>query len=277
MLNLPRLSIVDTKNLITHEKEDFQRTPPLIKSLEKSGYLKNPPIVTLFPGSTTRYFVLDGANRVTAFRQMGFPYIIAQVVESDDPGLKLEPWKHIYWGLDPNDILKNIKAIGDINIEIKSNCSISPKGISESPLVRIKPDEKTDFLIDIDSRDIRKRTEVLNEIVLRYQKSAKIDRTTISDYNALHNDFPQMSGIVYFPRYRIDQVLHLVDNGYLLPPGITRFTISPRILHINYPLRYLEGSLTKKEAEKMFRRWLEKLLEQKRIRYYEESTFLFND
>ena len=40
-----------------------------------------------------RYIVLDGANRITAIQSLGVPHILAQVVDSDDPGFNIASWK----------------------------------------------------------------------------------------------------------------------------------------------------------------------------------------
>ena len=90
--NLPKLQILSTESLIPHEWHDDSRTKPLIERLRASGVLRNPPIVTPFDDSSGRFMVMDGANRSSAFKQMGLPHILAQVVQEDDPGVQLQPF-----------------------------------------------------------------------------------------------------------------------------------------------------------------------------------------
>jgi len=63
----------------------------------------------------------------------------------------------------------------------------------------------------------------------------------------------------------------------LLPAGSTRFTISPRALHVNYPLEELAAEKSLEEKDNKLQEWLQKKLETKSVRYYEEPTYLFNE
>jgi hypothetical protein len=61
------------------------------------------------------------------------------------------------------------------------------------------------------------------------------------------------------------------------PPGTTRLIVSPRVLHLNYPLERLKSSseLSDKQAE--LQKWIEERLKNGGVRYYEESTYLFDE
>ena len=95
----PNLKIVPLDVVHLHENHDPQRTPPLIKRLKADGVLLNPPIMASFEDCGEGYMVLDGANRVTAFRMMGIPHILAQVVDPDSPSLQLQTWNHVIWNI----------------------------------------------------------------------------------------------------------------------------------------------------------------------------------
>jgi hypothetical protein len=60
--------------------------------------------------------------------------------------------------------------------------------------------------------------------------------------------YENLCGLVVFPKFEIKQILSLAGRGSLLPTGITRFTVSPRVLHFNYPLGAMsaDGSLSEK-------------------------------
>src|SRR3990172_8750711 len=114
--NLPKLAFLPVECLIIHEWHDEQRTPPLIERIQRSGIFRNPPIVSPLPDNTGRYMVLDGANRTTALRKMGFPHALVQVVQPDGPGLKLQNWNHVIWELSPADFLLGVRDIAEINL-----------------------------------------------------------------------------------------------------------------------------------------------------------------
>ncbi len=89
--------------------------------------------------------------------------------------------------------------------------------------------------------------------------------------------FPDLSGLMVFPRFDHEEVLQAASAGWLLPAGLTRFVISPRALRVNYPLEHLRSDrpLEVKRAE--LASWVRDRAEARRVRYYAESTFLFDE
>jgi len=82
---------------------------------------------------------------------------------------------------------------------------------------------------------------------------------------------------VIFPRFDIDHVMQLAGAGYLLPTGVTRFTVSPRALHINYPLSELQVDKPLEEKNAALQAWMQERLARKGVRYYAEATYLFDE
>jgi hypothetical protein len=64
------------------------------------------------------------------------------------------------------------------------------------------------------------------------------------DVRTLEGVYPSLPRLVILSQFKIQDVLHLAGAGYLLPTGITRFSISPRALHVNYPLYELAADKT---------------------------------
>src|SRR4051812_8530308 len=97
---LPDLRIVPSDLLQPHEREDESRTGRLSERLRRSGVLKNPPIVTdaVETDQGLRHVVLDGANRVSVARHLGWPHLLVQVVRYDAPGVELRTWHHALSG-----------------------------------------------------------------------------------------------------------------------------------------------------------------------------------
>ena len=79
------------------------------------------------------------------------------------------------------------------------------------------------------------------------------------------------------PRFDINQVLSLAGQGCLLPSGITRFQVSPRALHVNYPLEVLAADQPLEKKNAVLQRWLQERIERKGVRYYSEATFVFDE
>jgi hypothetical protein len=82
---------------------------------------------------------------------------------------------------------------------------------------------------------------------------------------------------VIFPHFEVENVLELAGAGYLLPAGTTRFTVSPRALHLNYPLEELAADKPLEEKNADLQRWIQERIARKGVRYYAEATFLFDE
>src|SRR5436190_8604578 len=113
---LPKLEILPLALMVLHENHDRQRTLPLVDKLRAQGILRDPPVVMPLADGTGRYMVLDGANRVTALAEMEFPHIVVQVVEHDDPNIRLETWNHVVWGMDPGELLAKIREVAGLKL-----------------------------------------------------------------------------------------------------------------------------------------------------------------
>ena len=90
--------------------------------------------------------------------------------------------------------------------------------------------------------DLRERTRVLNEVVSIYLHNGRLHRTNAEDFGELSTLFHNPSALVVFPSYEPVEILELAEGG------------------IWFDL----------EMEKV------KDID-KEVRYYAESTFLFDD
>jgi hypothetical protein len=269
--DLPRLEIVPVDSLVLHEYFDDQRAHPLVKKIEDSGILRNPPIVSPFRDGTHRHLVLDGANRSTAMHYLGVAHIVVQVVDENDDGLHISSWNHVIWGIPTDEIIESIQMIPDLALQ-PMDCESVPPDL----VVFCAPDEQV-YNLCIENLDLIRQLRILNMIVDCYKDQAQLDRTQVTDVNALRRLYPKLSGLLIFPVFGLDQIMYAAGNGSMMPPGSTRFMISPRVLHLNYPMKHLaaDRSLDQKNAE--LHTWIQDRLAAKRVRYYAESTLLFDE
>jgi hypothetical protein len=89
--------------------------------------------------------------------------------------------------------------------------------------------------------------------------------------------YENLCAVVVFPPFTICQVVELAGKGYLFPSGITRFTVAPRALRIEYPLSELESSATQEEKNRRLQAWIQERLTAKGVRFYAEPTVLFDE
>jgi hypothetical protein len=276
--NLPTLRILPTESLVPHEWHDDSRTKPLIERLRANGILRNPPIVTPFDDGSDRYMVLDGANRSSAFKQMGLPHILAQVVNEDDPGVELMKWNHVLWDWNPDDLVKSISSLPDIAfLEIDRDIKRPQSEWPAKTLVWLQLSDESAYIARYEDTGLRARANQLAKIAHTYTGKAHLDRTTAQRISELNGQYDNLTGIVVYPPFKVHQVLELCEAGILLPPGVTRFLVSPRALRVNYPLDELASNKSLADKNTALDRWFNERVARKGVRFYAEATVLFDE
>ena len=273
--NLPTLRILPIPDLILHEDHDLQRTLPLVDKLRAQGILRNPPIVMPLTDGSGRYMVLDGANRVTSLREMEFPHIVAQVVEADDPNVLLQTWNHVVWGMSPEALMGRIRKINGLKVfKVDTQKSLdAPKYMP----VHIRLADGSLFQLEEAPSELADHIATLHAIVNTYKTRASLDRTSQTLIDSFRKLYPDLTALVVFPRFRIKTVLKLAAQNIVLPTGITRFSVSPRALHLNYPLHELSSAKPIEYKEAYLQRWVQERVKNKGVRAYTEATFLFDE
>ncbi|MCC6569258.1 MAG: hypothetical protein IT315_08475 [Anaerolineales bacterium] len=271
----PRLDILPIESLILHEDHDTQRSAPLIEKLRGAGVLRNPPIVMPLTDGTERYMVLDGANRVTSLRELEFPHLVAQVVEADDQNVNLQTWNHVVWGMSSKSLMSEFRKIKGVSVEqVDTRKSVdAPKYM---PVNARLPNGKLYLLIE-EPTDLANHIDTLHKIVNAYKTSAALDRTSqtlIEPFREVHAD---LTALIIFPRFKIRTLLKLAGRKIVLPTGITRFTVSPRALHLNYPLHELSSGKPVEYKREYLQHWVDERVKKKGVRLYAEATFLFDE
>ena len=277
LVDLPKITFLPVDKLVIHERHDDQRTRPLVLRIRSSGVFRNPPIVAPLQDGSGRYMVLDGANRTTALLEMGYPHALVQVVEPGDPGLSLQNWNHVVWEMNAERFLASIQDLPDIELVPTPDSEAEASLEGECSLVVIQDNRGGTFLACAEQQELEFRVGLLNAIVDTYRESARLDRTSIRRSQPLRDIYPQFCGLVIFPSFEIEDLLRLAGAGLRLPSGITRFTISPRAMHLNYPLEALADSRPLEEKNAELKRWTLERLARKGVRYYAETTFLFDE
>lgn len=272
---LPALRILPIDRVILHEDHDNQRTLPLVDKLRAQGILRNPPIVMPLDDGTGRYMVLDGANRVTSLQEMEFPHIVAQVVQANDQHVNLQTWNHVVWGMSAKTLMSEIRKVKGIEpIKVDTHKSLdAPKYV---PVQIRLPDGKF-YMLDESPSDLAYHINTLHKIVNIYKTRASLDRTSQTLIDSFKNIYSDLTALVIFPAFKIKTVLKLAGSKIVLPTGITRFTVSPRALHLNYPLHELSSGKSIEYKEAYLKQWIEERVKKKGVRYYAEATFLFDE
>lgn len=275
--DLPRLQIVPAESLQPHESVDEERVGPLVRALKEEAVLRNPPIVQPVSGRMTRYVVLDGANRTTALRQMGIATALVQVVHAEDSDVQVETWNHVVLGLTSQSLIRIVDQIEAVTI---SSAEIEQASFDlqtgEALCYLDLPDGELWEVRSAPSR-LQDRVRRLGELSAAYSRLGRVERASATRCTGLEKVYPELAGLVVFPRFEVGQVVAVAADGLLFPPGVTRFVVSPRALRINYPLERLAADTSIEEKQAQLDDWVRQAVARRAVRYYAEATFLFDE
>jgi hypothetical protein len=275
LLELPDLRILPIEQLLLHEQHDAQRSVPLVSRLEVDGILRNPPIVAPVPGEP-RFVVLDGANRVTALKSMGVPHCVAQVVDYEDEELILDTWYHLVGGLPRESFQRAIESLSGVSVEPGDLIHARAALARREALAYIVYADADVFTIRAEG-DLHQRAMRLNDLVDIYKARGKIYRANTDHVDRLVPYYDDVTVLVVFPRYQPAEIIELARVGACLPAGITRHIIPRRALRLNFPLSILRDNWPLIEKNGYLKDWLKGKMANREARFYQESTFLFDE
>jgi len=106
-LPVPVIKVLPLSDLLFHEEVDWDRSRELAEKIKAEGVLRDPIIVTRLGGG---YLVLDGAHRCSALRTLGCRYVVAQLVDYDDPRVKVLTWSHVFLG-EVEELRKRVEGM----------------------------------------------------------------------------------------------------------------------------------------------------------------------
>ncbi len=276
-LDLPDLRIVPVGTLLPHEQFDQTRSAPLVTRLRADGVLKNPPIVLPLSERTERYVVLDGANRTEAFRVMELPHLLVQVVHPGDNSVRLETWNHLLRCISVEALLEALVAFPDLAL-VRSDLDRATFNLSAgASLAYLAMQGQGTLEIVGETAPLRWRVANLHRIVDAYRELCQLERISAVRATGLERLYPDFSALVVFPRFELEDVIRAVAQGVLLPAGLTRFIVSPRALRVHYPLDRLGSDRPIDGKQEELEHWLRTIVATRRVRYYAEATYLFDE
>ena len=276
-LRLPDLRFVPVDTLVPHEQHDPHRSGPLAQRFREQGVLRNPPVVTPLPPDDDRYVVLDGANRATAAQAAGFPHVVVQIVRYEDPGVRLTTWHHALSALPIGDLERALGTVPELT------CREGTLRHARAVLARR---EAIAFVALPTGRAImlsggvglHQRNAVLNAVVDAYRARAPFVRVASESLSDAQAEHPEVTALVVFPHFEPAEVLELAGSGARLPAGITRHVIPGRALRVDVPLETLaDTTQTMADKNRWLAEWLRDKIQRRQVRFYQESTVLFDE
>jgi len=269
---LPDLRVVSLESLVLHEEADARRVGLLQRRFVVEQIVKNPPVVA--PMSAGRFVVLDGANRIAAMRALGLPDAVVQVVDYDT--VELTTWFHLVVGMSPDDFLATVASASDGRLGALSQSS-ARSDLEAGRIAVYLVDPGGGFFGVQAPSDLAARVTLLKALVATYSGQCDIHRVQTDAMSTLRSLYTELAGLVVFPPYGPGDILTLAEHDVKLPTGITRHVIPRRALRLNTDIDFLWGDSPLAEKNRWLSEWTRHKLQSREIRYYEESTFLFDE
>jgi hypothetical protein len=285
----PELKIVPVKDIVIHEHFDKTRSPRLAKIIAEAGVLQDPPIVARLGGG--KYVHLDGANRITVFREEGLlncQHILVQIVDYSDPAsVNLDTWCHLT-RQSKDSFLSQLQSKG---LEpLPMDCDAARDLIEEGENLCCLFFRNGDAFGMKSGGDLESRVKLMNQVVSTYEGRIVRDsletekggwEKQISDLFEKHED---CNIIVAFPKFTPKQVMQIAarlatveerENAVKIPSGITRhIVVEGRALRINFPLSVLKAEGMSLETKNEL---LKEFLRKKKPRRYDEPTLMYDE
>lgn len=273
---LPDLRIVPIQSLIPHEEHDNQRSDPLMKRIQEAGTWLNPPVVASMGDG--RYVILDGANRHYCLAKLGYPYILVQVVDYESGAVQLETWHHVVSGLSWFEFLRHIHEIPDLELNGADLLSARAALARREVLAYSVLADNRAYTLSAETHNLVSRTKLLRRIVDTYKSRGVLNRINTDSLTAARRLYPNAMAIVVFPHYEPAEILVAARDGVYLPPGISRHIVRGRAMRLNYPLSALmDNGETLAQKNQQLRTWVQARVAEKRVRFYAEPMYLFDE
>lgn len=263
----PDLRIIPVENIHPHEEHDPQRSAPLMTIIQRSEFMTNPPIVA--PMDDENYVILDGSNRYYSFSSLGYEHLLVQVASYEGEYVELGVWQHVISGWDEKEFKQQIDQIEEIDAR---------PGWHPNAVANILLHDGLVLSIHVPVEDIHHRNAVLRKLVNLYQKQATLFRTALTDPTEIWPLYPEAIALIMFPSYKPEDIIAAAGQKAYLPAGVSRHMIHGRALKINYPLMMMRAdgiSLEKKND--ILQRWVLQKLTNRKVRYYAEATYVFDE
>jgi len=271
---LPDLKIVSMDDVLFHEECDNERSGSLLMYLQKEGRLKNPPVVGYYNG-TKKLILLDGANRVTALKNLDIRHIIVQRIDLFDEDLLFLHWHHAVEKFSKDEFLNKLHKIDGITIT-QANSDDLNMNENDDLITKIKFHDGHIYKVTAGG-DLFHKVHILKQVTNIYKGFAFMDRVSYTNLDHLKKHYPDFCAVVCFRKITKEELIQVVEGNQYLPSGITRIILPKRALRLNVPLDILRFDAPVEEKNHWLQERITLQVQDKSIRFYYEPTFLFDE
>jgi hypothetical protein len=274
MKPFPILRIVPLVQIRFHEAPETDRAARLVERLAEDRHLLNPPIVApLTPAGG--YLLIDGANRLSAMRLLGYNCVPVQIINYDDPALRLASWHHAVMRLSWPEWMAQLRSLG---LAVETAAVAEAEGVlatRKACAALFSADEKAAIIPA--SGNLRADVHAITRLIDTYKKNYPFERVDQTNLLELRSFYPDLTALVLFPPFEKREVAQLVTDNLKLPTGLTRHSIPGRVLRVNIQLDVLRSDLSLEDKNEWLEAFVRMRMQERHVRFYPESVFIFDD
>ncbi|MDD5362808.1 MAG: hypothetical protein PHN88_11790 [Ignavibacteria bacterium] len=268
------LDILKIKEIKLHETTEFNRLRNIYDRISGSKYLLNPVIVGK---SRKGYLLIDGANRLSTLKEIGCKLIVCQIIDYNNPRIKLRNWNHLIYNIGNDEIKAICEKIGLEWTEIKYNAGYRILNSGFNYVLSSEIQNQSTLLIHL-SRKFSKMICELNSLTRFYFNKYAFDRSEEEIRFADLKKYSRKEGIlVEFPRFKKEQIVKIADSDVKLPAGISRHILDNRVLHVRYDISKLKDDRHLDKKKKDLDEYILSKIDNNKVRQYRESVIVFDE
>lgn len=250
---LDNLRVVPLSCLILHEAHDEVRLARVREGVREEAVQRNPVIVAPYGD---RYLVLDGAHRVRALAELGCRLALVQLIELPE---RAESWGHLLPAAGLEAALRVVEGVEVTEERPDSAC-----------LVEVRFHDGRKLYVRARNGGLVPEVSALRALGAVYPEGPVVSRVDPEGPVELADG----EALLLYRRFAPSELARAVEEGEVLPAGITRFVVKERVLNVRYPVDLLaDGDPQLRNAE--LRKFVERSWEGNRVRYYAEPVVLF--
>ena len=248
------LRIVELSCLILHEAHDEARLSRVREGLREEAVQRHPVIVA--PLLEDRYLVFDGAHRVRALAELGSRLALVQLIE---PPERAESWAHLLPAPGLEAALRSVEGVEVLDERPDAAC-----------LVEVSFHNGRTLHVRARKEGLVPEVRALRALQAVYPEGSVVRRVDPEGQAGL----AEGEALLVYRRFTPGELARAVEQGQVLPAGITRFVVKERVLNVRYPVKLLAGG-DPAERNAELREFVRRSWEGNRVRYYAEPVVLF--
>jgi hypothetical protein len=270
----PILRIVPLEQLRFHEAPETDRAARLVERLAEDRHILNPPIVAPLK-NTEGYLLIDGANRISAMRLLGYTCVPVQIIDYDDPALRLGSWHHAVMRLSWSNWIEQARAQG-LAVELVSTADAEGALATREACAVFLAAAQNAALLPA-SNNLRADVHAITRLIDTYKKSYPFERVDQTNFLELQGFYPDLAALALFPPFEKNEVMQLVTDNLKLPTGLTRHSIPGRVLRMNIQLDVLRSDLSLEDKNEWLEAFVRMRMQERHVRFYPEPVYIFDD